>query len=580
MWLTAAGAPETFIKAGELGVGVLTHLLGQSLREVKEKIELYRESLVRHGHDARRGKVTLMLHTFIGKDREEVREKVRVPFTNYLKSSVGLISNLVKSLDLPLKLESMNEKDMSDLLGYAFDRYFETSALFGNVETCEQMIDQLKEIDVDEIDCLIDFGVDIDAVLSSLHELKLLKDRSNEESDLENYSIAAQAERYEATLMQCTPSLMSIFSLDSSAMQSLKRLRALMLGGEALPSKIAGQIKEQLPAKLINMYGPTETTIWSATHEVKEVASVVPIGKPIANTDIYILDDKLMPVPVGIAGELCIGGYGVARGYLNQPALSAERFIPDSFNDEPGARIYRTGDLARFLPDGNIEFLGRIDHQVKIRGYRIELEEIEAVIGTFEGVRETVISAREDVPGDKRLVAYIVSGNGRAFSVNDLRSYLKEKLPDYMVPSAFVTMKALPQTNNGKVDRKSLPAPEGVRTNGESKYAPPQSVLEETIAAVWRQTLRVDRVGIDDNFFDIGGHSLLMAQVHSQLRDVLKRDLPLIKILEHPTIRSLAEYLVEEKNEQLSSHRNYERAQKQRQMLLRGRKREIGYKPQ
>lgn len=582
IWLTAAGSPDTFVKAGEIGAGVLTHLLGQTVGEVAGKIKLYRESLARNGRDPQAGRVTLMLHTFIERDKNEIRNKVRLPFTNYLRTSVGLIANMIRSLDLPLDLGRMSQKDMDDLLDFAFDRYFETSALFGTPDTCESMIEQLQEIGVDEVACLIDFGVDVDAVLASLGYLNELKERlikqapgqspgpAFEPAFEEDYSLPAQALRHGASLMQCTPSMMKMLALSQDSLASLGALRALMLGGEALPANLAREVKETLPARLINMYGPTETTIWSATHEVAQVGGAVSIGRPIANTRIYILDRHLQPVPIGVTGGIYIGGEGLARGYANRPDLTAEKFTPDPFGSEPGARMYDTGDLGRHLPDGTMEFLGRSDHQIKIRGHRIELEEIEAALGRHPAIREAVVAAIDDA-GEKKLAAYIVSKNDLAPGHDELRGFLKDRLPDYMLPSAFVTLKALPLTPNGKVDRKALPAPDTARPDLKAGYEAPRNKLESAVAEVWQRVLNVDRVGMHDNFFDLGGHSLLMAQAHSQLTEVLKKDLPLIKLLEYPTISSLAKYLAGEESGQLSIKQNYGRARKQKEALERQR---------
>ncbi|HYP25135.1 MAG TPA: MupA/Atu3671 family FMN-dependent luciferase-like monooxygenase [Blastocatellia bacterium] len=573
VWITAAGSPDTFARAGEIGANVLTHLLGQSLEEVAERIKLYRQSLSDHGHDPEAGRVTLMLHTFLGGDRDVVREKVREPFTNYLRSSIGLIANMVRSLNLPLDLNNLTPQDMESLLDHAFNRYFETSALFGTTATCAEMIEELKAIGVDETACLIDFGVDTDSALAGLYLLNELKEISNTYVGSVDYSLPAQAERYNATMLQCTPSMMGMLMLNSEVPGSLKSLRALMLGGEALPPALAREVREALPARLINMYGPTETTIWSATHEVEEVGSVVPIGSPISNTQIYVLDGHLQLAPPGIEGELYISGDGVSRGYLGRPALTAERLIPDPFSRVAGSRMYRTGDLSRRLPHGAVEFLGRVDHQAKVRGFRIELEEIEAVLGEAESVREAVVLAREDNPGDVRLVAYVVEKEPRSVSTSELRDFVRDRLPDYMVPAAFVVMEAFPLTSNGKVERKALPAPEGLRLESNADYVPPRSRIEQTIAEVWRRVLKLDRIGVHDNFFDLGGHSLLMAQVHNQLRGELKRELPLVRLLEHTTISSLAKYLAREETKQPSFSQNQSRASKQREGLLRQRRR-------
>jgi hypothetical protein len=348
----------------------------------------------------------------------------------------------------------------------------------------------------------------------------------------------------------------------------MKSLRVLMLGGEPLPEALLRDVREQTQARIFNMYGPTETTIWSAVQEMNGSASVT-IGRPIANTQIHILDRYLQPVPVGVSGELCIGGEGLARGYFKLPELSAEKFIPNPFSKAPGSRLYRTGDLGRFLPDGSIEFLGRLDYQVKVRGFRIELQEIEAALAMHPDVRESVVVVREDQPGDKRLIAYIVRHAERVPSSHQLRGFLKGKLPEYMLPSAVVFCDALPLTLNGKVDRKALPAPDGSRAKLTASSGRPQTELEQIIASAWQETLNLTEVGVHDNFFDLGGHSLLLAQVHAQLRTTLDKNFPLIKMIENPTINALAKYLSQEPDQQFLLQDTQARAQKQRESLRR-----------
>jgi aryl carrier-like protein len=323
---------------------------------------------------------------------------------------------------------------------------------------------------------------------------------------------------------------------------------------------------------LINMYGPTETTIWSAAHPVGECISSVPIGRPIANTQIYILDKNLQPVPVGVPGEIFIGGEGVTRGYLNRPELTAEKFIRDPFSTDVNSRIYRTGDLGRWLADGNVEFLGRLDHQVKIRGHRIELGEIETALGRHPSVREAVVLAREDSPGDQRLVAYVVAAPNSKPPTTELRRFLQETLPEMMTPSAFVFLDALPLTPNRKVNRKALPTPEGERPELETAYVAPRSELERSFAAIWRELLHVEQVGLHDNFFDLGGHSLLVVQAQARLRDVLGHDVPVVKLFQYPTISALAGFLSEGK--QPSAHKVHDRGHRKQAVFNRRTKRE------
>jgi natural product biosynthesis luciferase-like monooxygenase protein/FkbM family methyltransferase len=422
-WVTAAGSPETFQMAGELGANLLTHLLGQSLEELSEKIEIYRRAWREHHPQQGEGHVSLMLHTFVGPDADAVREKVRQPFVNYLRSSFGLIKNLARSLGQDIEGKDFTEDDMQALLSHAFDRYFETSGLFGTPESCVQIIERLKVIGVDEVACLVDFGVDFDSVMSSLNHLSAVKEQSNPEqhdrrSDApeQDYSLPAQLHRHRVSHLQCTPSMASMLAVQPGTLDALRSVRQLLLGGEALPASLAAHLGAELTAEIHNMYGPTETTIWSATHRLAKDGGDVPIGRPVANTSIYILDRHLQPVPINVPGELFIGGAGVVRGYLQRPGLSADRFIPDPFGGADGGRLYRTGDLARYLPGGDIEFIGRVDDQVKVRGHRIELGEIETAIARHPGVREAVVVAREDAPGDKRLVAYLVPSRAQTGS--------------------------------------------------------------------------------------------------------------------------------------------------------------------
>ncbi|MFP4414641.1 thioester reductase domain-containing protein, partial [Coleofasciculus sp.] len=299
----------------------------------------------------------------------------------------------------------------------------------------------------------------------------------------------------------------------------------------------------KLEASLFNEYGPTEGTVWTSVYHCQspEIRTQVPIGRPITNTQIYLLDAHLHPVPIGVVGELYISGDGLARGYLNQPEMTEQRFIPNPFGHKSGGRLYKTGDLARYLPDGNIEFIGRIDNQVKIRGFRIELGEIETALSQHPGVRESVVLARDDVPGDKRLIAYIVPNRESVPTISQLRDFLKQTLPEYMIPSAFVWLKDLPLTPNGKVDRRGLPAPDQVRPEIAGVFVAPRTSVEEKLVKIWAELLKIERVGIHDNFFELGGHSLLTTQLLAKVRDTFQVDVSLRQLLELPTVAGLAE---------------------------------------
>jgi len=293
-----------------------------------------------------------------------------------------------------------------------------------------------------------------------------------------------------------------------------------------------------------------------------------PIGRPIANTRVYVLDGALQPVPVGVAGELYIAGAGVVRGYLHRPDLTAERFVRDPFSVDPAARMYRTGDLVRHLPDGAIEFLGRMDFQVKIRGYRIELGEIETLLERAPGVRQAVVVVRENKPGDKRLVAYLVPDSA-ATDLSRLRSDLRESLPEYMQPAAYVMLEAMPLTANGKIDRKALPAPKSLEPLPEVAYHAPETSLQRQIADLWKETLGVEYVSIHDNFFDLGAHSLLVAEVHGKLSELLGREIPLVTMFRYPTIRSLASHLRQPSTEGSALKASADRALARRKFVQR-----------
>ncbi len=333
-------------------------------------------------------------------------------------------------------------------------------------------------------------------------------------------------------------------------LEDLRPLRQLLAGGDVLSVPHVQKVLGELDCQLLNGYGPTENTTFTCCYRVtrdKQIETTVPIGKPIANTQVYVLDQHLQPVPIGVEGELYIGGDGLARGYFQRPELTQEKFIPNPFNKSKvksqKSKVYKTGDLARYLPDGNIEFLGRIDNQVKIRGFRIELGEIEAVLAQHPTVQETTVTAREDIPGDKRLVAYVVPNPEQATTVSELRSFLKQKLPDYMVPSAFVLLDALPLNPNGKVDRRALPAPDQVRQEPEETFVAPRDELELQLTKIWEKVLVTQPVGVRDNFFDLGGSSLLAVRLFAQIEKKFGKDLPLATLFQSPTIEQLASLL-------------------------------------
>jgi amino acid adenylation domain-containing protein len=415
---------------------------------------------------------------------------------------------------------------------------------------CNRLLWMQDVYQLTEADCVLQktpFGFDVSVweffwTLLTGARLVLAKPKGHQDSAYLVQLIVQE----KVTTLHFVPSMLQIF-LQEQGLSECQSLRQVMCSGEALPYALQERFFAHLNAELHNLYGPTEAavdvTYWACERDSN--SPVVPIGRPIANTQIYLLDSDLQPVPVGVAGELHIGGVGLARGYLNRPDLTAQKFIPNPFSYNPAARLYKTGDLARYRYDGTIEYLGRIDYQVKIRGFRIELGEIEAILGQHPAIQEAVVLVREDHPGEKRLVAYVVtSANSH---VSEFRSYLKSKLPDYMMPAAFVMLDSLPLTVNGKVDRRALPLPEIARPDLQVTYIAPTTEVEQTMTTVWQEVLQVEKVGINDNFFDLGGHSLLMVKVQNKLQELLSQELSILELFQYPTINSLANYLSEAK---------------------------------
>jgi len=374
------------------------------------------------------------------------------------------------------------------------------------------------------------------------------------------------------TLMHFVPSMLQLF-LQAENVKSCGSLRHVICSGEALTADLQRRFFAQLDARLHNLYGHTEAAVdvtsWECRRE--DESNTVPIGRPVANTQIYILDRFMRPVPVGIPGELHIGGVQVARGYLNRPALTAKRFVPDPFCDDPHARLYKTGDLARYRPDGSIEYLGRLDHQVKLQGFRIELGEIESLLSRHPAIRAAVVTVHGDTATDKRLVAYLVPEVGSPLSEPHVREYLRRRLPDHMVPAAFVGLEALALTPNGKIDRSNLPAPTGERPLAEA-YQAPCNEMERIIAGIWRDVLKVDKVGIEDNFFDLGGNSFFSILAAGRLREALGVDVPVTRLFQYPTVASLAQCLRSGNADHAASRPIEDRARRRKAALTRKRR--------
>jgi acyl carrier protein len=353
-------------------------------------------------------------------------------------------------------------------------------------------------------------------------------------------------EKEQITTLHFVPSMLQVFLEEKNLAARCGSLKRVICSGEALPYDLQERFFAQLDVELYNLYGPTEAAVevtsWKC--EPHDRRRVVPIGRPVANTQMRILDEHLQPVPVGVTGGLYIGGVQLARGYLGRADLTAERFIPDPFSERPGSRLYQTGDLARYWPDGEIEYVGRIDHQVKLRGFRIELGEIEATLAGHPAVREQVVVVREDKRGDKILVAYLTVHNGHQPTNNELRSFLAEKLPEYMLPSSFLFLDAVPLTPNGKVDHRRLPAPQPTGSEFEADYIGPRNPVEEVVCDIWIDALGLERVSVHSNFFHLGGHSLLATRITSQLRELFQVDIPLSSFFEASSVAKLAQTII------------------------------------
>jgi natural product biosynthesis luciferase-like monooxygenase protein len=575
LWVTVAGNPETWRDAGRYGCNVLTHLLGQSMDDVRERIGIYHDALREAGHDPADFKVTLMLHTYVAEDRETAREIAREPMKGYLQSAAMLVKQYAWAFPAfkrpqgvtnpsEIDLRSLSDEESDAILEFAFLRYFEDSGLFGSVDDCVARIEQVKEMGVTEVACLIDYGIARDIVLEGLKPLAEVLRLSNsglaaEEGD---YSIAAQIVRHGVTHLQCTPSMARMILMNDESRAALSGVRQLMIGGEALPGTLAAELTRAAPRSVVtNMYGPTETTIWSTTGPADPTAVVSSIGTPIANTRVYVLDAAQQLLPIGAEGELWIGGAGVTRGYWQRPDLTEDRFRPDPFSE---GRMYNTGDKARWTPDGKLEYAGRSDHQVKLRGYRIELGEVEAVAVGQGTVTQALAMVREDTPGDPRLVLYVTGTD--TLEEAQLREDLADTLPLHMVPSNIVVLESFPLTPNRKVDRNALPKPgaeviesAGTRSDPAVAGAAPAAVpaaaaqaasptgggeAQDVIAQIWSKVLGVGHIGPDDNFFTLGGHSLLAVQAHREIRNALgANSISITDIFRYPTLSALAAHI-------------------------------------
>ncbi|MBX3596785.1 MAG: LLM class flavin-dependent oxidoreductase [Rhizobiaceae bacterium] len=549
IWITAAGNVDTFIEAGRLGCGVLTHLLGQTMDELEQKIAAYRHARAKAGHPGN-GHVVLMLHTFVSDDEETVLQTARQPMKSYLKSAVDLVRRaswtfptFVSRADATgrspqeiFESEDLKPEELDALLDHAFERYYRQSGLFGTPETAKEIVREVAAIGVDEIACLIDFGIESETVLSNLKYIRTLMTELETSGGVGHKgSVSQDIVQNRITHLQCTPSMATYLTADVSGKDALHQLECLMVGGEALPPELARELRANLKGRLLNMYGPTETTIWSSVANLEAVSECVPLGEPITNTGLTIRTPGGQIAPRMVEGELWISGAGVSPGYWKRQDLTAERFIT-----RDGERWYRTGDLARMLQDGTLEFLGRIDNQVKVRGHRIELGEIESLIAESGQVRQVAVKMAEMGANDLRLIAYVTAGD-RQPSVSEIQANLAEKLPEFMRPSQIVVLDRMPMTPNGKIDRKALPLPKTATDRVEMVAA--SGDIEAKVAAIWKQALGLEDISVTENFFDLGGHSLLVVQVQRRMKEEFGRDIGITDIFRYPTVRAISAHL-------------------------------------
>jgi hypothetical protein len=451
-----------------------------------------------------------------------------------------------------LQLDVLEPDELDAILEFAFERYFNESGLFGTVDDAMARVDELTRIGVTEIACLIDYGIERQTVLDGLKPLAEVVQRAQVKPELaaDDFSVAAQIVRHEVTHLQCTPSMARMIAMNDEARFALRGVQHLFLGGEPLPGALVREFSEITDAPITNMYGPTETTIWSSVQPASAEETIVNVGLPLANQQLYVLDPDQHPVGIGQEGELWIGGDGVTRGYWNRDDLTADRFRNNPFQD---GRMYRTGDLVRRREDGRIDFIGRVDHQVKLRGFRIELGEIEGALEALPAVSQAVVMVREDTPGDQRLVGYYT---GAQQDESEMRTALGKQLPFSMVPGRMVHLPAFPLTPNKKVDRKALPAPAApVAPKHAPKPAPTAQPIVQTttsgqdgahlvdpIARIWSGILGVSGISAGDNFFDLGGHSLLAVQAHRAIREELGASgLSITDIFRFPVLSDLSD---------------------------------------
>lgn len=525
LWITSAGNPETFAQAGKLGVNILTHMLGQDVEVLKQNIELYFHELKKAGHDPKKKVISIMLHTFIADSIEEAINHAKKPFCEYLRSSLSLAGSLI-GLSKE-QMEKLGENEIEKVLETIFYRYYKSTSLIGTNESIKPLLKELKDIGITEISCLLDFGIQKANVINSINKIGDIIKPSAKKENLNNSLFP--------TIFQSTPSKLSMMLSEQENTEFFKNLKIILLGGEPVRKEVVDRLKSSSDARILNMYGPTETTIWSTIFEYGALVSKeLIIGKPIANTQVYILDEENKKCAPYVWGTLFIGGKGVAKGYVNRPEMTKSKFIINPYGDD---LIYNTGDVVRWTDLGNIEFQGRNDSQVKINGNRIELGDIEANISVIKEVDFPIV-----LVNDKKIIAFY---SGIEMEETALISILKEKLPRYMIPEKFIFISDVPLMPNGKIDRLGL-----LSSVDESTILceEPEEGIEQNIAKYWQELLTLDKsIGRNNNFFSLGGNSINATIMLSKIGEIYNVNIEINKFFSEPTIANLKNEIEEGK---------------------------------
>ena len=544
IWLTSSGTAETCVAAGLKGANLLTHLLGQTVSELSGKLSAYRSAFMPRSGMYDRPLATVMLHTYVGKSSNEVREEALAPLKKYLTGSVDLIAKFAESLGMKWNPSEMKATDLDDLVTYAAERYMEDSGLFGTPARCLERLEAFRDIGVDEVAALIDFGIDREHTLESLRRAAQIIEDFNKEAPSRSDDVDHLGIRNEkVTLLQCTPTFMTVMLQSRQFREFLTGIKAVLLGGEAVPTNLVERVRACGVPNVFNMFGPTETTIWSAARLVMD-GDCSSVGGPIVNTRLHVVDENLKSLPPGVAGEIVISGAGVGRGYLGDPIKTREAFIRDPFGNDSSSRAYRTGDIAYRNEDGTIQLLGRADQQIKLRGFRVEIGDIEARLMEIDGVSAAAVTLVDAGGERQRLAALVVLDPLKHIATADVRAALNARLPYYMIPY-LESVSAIPMNVNGKVDRRAISRyVHHADVSTEPSVAGKGAIdLAVKIREVWMEVLNITNISEDDNFFDLGGHSLLMAHIHSRLQGLLGKEFPLVWLLEEPTIRGIAHKL-------------------------------------